>query len=245
MRPIRAKHCYECDRCVPRFDHHCPLIEQCVGAKNYRQFYILCWSQLFVSGWSFYIAVECLFYDGWETEDNLSSDNRSYMGWFWRICLFLWMLYQAFMATSLVSFHTYLVCTQQTTFEFLKPKKLKARLQYEHDQQQKNGGNSSFSVSILIDSKPKMKKKKGIPGPAELMKKMCIGLGWCLCDYPFSQGLVRNWYGFITAECLERADYFKTTPVKLIRSKPKPEEKNDDKDKDNAPDVSSNDVDKN
>ncbi|XP_076331772.1 uncharacterized protein LOC143236945 isoform X2 [Tachypleus tridentatus] len=65
VRPLRAKHCRVCNRCILHFDHHCPYIYNCVGLYN-RIWFLLFSAMVAVNcSVTVYFAFACIWKEGW------------------------------------------------------------------------------------------------------------------------------------------------------------------------------------
>eukprot|EP00164_Ancoracysta_twista_P003634 GFYU01004871.1.p1 GENE.GFYU01004871.1~~GFYU01004871.1.p1 ORF type:complete len:373 (-),score=61.30 GFYU01004871.1:207-1325(-) len=109
---LRTKHCYDCDRCIPKFDHHCVWIGTCVAEGNHARFwwYLLCETVLI--GFSIFVAVTAL---------RSGEDSKEYFLRNIFILPTLAVLVLFFLLPfTLLIFHSYLAITNQTTWETLR-----------------------------------------------------------------------------------------------------------------------------
>lgn len=56
IKPLRTKHCAQCDRCVEVFDHHCSITNNCVGKRNRVWFLGFSGMVLLLSSWIGFLA---------------------------------------------------------------------------------------------------------------------------------------------------------------------------------------------
>ncbi|KAI4830544.1 hypothetical protein KUCAC02_002168 [Chaenocephalus aceratus] len=74
-KPMRTSHCFNCDACVAKQDHHSIWTNGCIGARNHHYFILFLFSLMLMGAWMFY---GCLKY--WATHCVLHYEEQGLWG---------------------------------------------------------------------------------------------------------------------------------------------------------------------
>ncbi|XP_047220045.1 putative palmitoyltransferase ZDHHC13 isoform X2 [Girardinichthys multiradiatus] len=74
-KPVRAVHCFSCDACVAKQDHHSAWTNTCIGARNHHYFVLLLLSLSLMGSWMLY---GCFTY--WTSHCSLHYEDQGLWG---------------------------------------------------------------------------------------------------------------------------------------------------------------------
>ncbi|XP_029000626.1 putative palmitoyltransferase ZDHHC13 isoform X1 [Betta splendens] len=133
-KPMRANHCFSCDACVAKQDHHSIWTNSCIGARNHHYFVLFLFSFLLLTCWMFY---GCLTY--WTTRCALRYEEQGVWGVAsvlvscspWVLCVFLLSFYHTCWSITILLMQLYQIAflgltTAERTSLTLHQKKLRS-----------------------------------------------------------------------------------------------------------------------
>ncbi|PSS00438.1 Protein S-acyltransferase [Actinidia chinensis var. chinensis] len=114
VQPPRAKHCHDCDKCVLQFDHHCVWLGTCIGQGNHCRFWLYICEETALCLWTSLLYIEYL------------NANISKAWWIdvIMISLLVALSISLIFLLLLLLFHSYLVLTNQTTYELVRRRRI-------------------------------------------------------------------------------------------------------------------------
>lgn len=137
---LDSKHCWDCNKCVANFDHHCPWLNTCIGTRNYAWFYVAIWSFLVMLGTTSTAGCLVLVEHTRESPNPLGLDVL-YV-WIIGVILSVINISLCFLDLTLVVFHTYLCIRRITTYEYITGKVSKRKREQKDKGRERRDGES-------------------------------------------------------------------------------------------------------
>jgi palmitoyltransferase len=153
IRVPRSRHCNICNRCVSRYDHHCPWINNCVGSRNHGWFFAYTLASFLYSLATLTLSVDAVLHLA-DYTDSFKSIFDNYENGFYPLtwslsvaiylflgavsCFFTFSLLYASLLTNcrvLLLVHMKNFCLNQTTSERYSRSQTKPKVE---DKQQPN-----------------------------------------------------------------------------------------------------------
>ncbi|KAI0742878.1 zf-DHHC-domain-containing protein [Daedaleopsis nitida] len=119
QKPLRAHHCRACGTCVLKYDHHCPWIGGCVGARNHRFFVIFVFWGLPFCIWVFSTLI-ALIARASMTQANYEIDPQ-------HVVVMVFSGFFTIFVGALLMSHIFLISNNMTTVEHFGVQRMEER----------------------------------------------------------------------------------------------------------------------